>query len=124
MGEVTRNILLHLIDSGVLFNGYSSTSLNTHYGFDASLLSKVEGAEEDEDIKKIIIHDLGMDLDSVTEECIEIVRWAVSMVARRAASLAGCAIAAVVLHTGNEKSPPGEKDTGVDVGLDGRYVYI
>ena len=63
-------------------------------------------------------------MDHLTDGCIEIVRWACSMVARRAASLAGCAIAAVVLHTGNEKSPEGEKDTGVDVGLDGRYIAI
>jgi hexokinase len=63
-----------------------------------------------------------MDVDHVSEGCAEIVQWACKMVASRAAALAACAIAAVVLHTGNDKVPEGENDTGVDVGLDGRWV--
>ena len=120
LGEVTRNMLLHLIDSCVLFNGYSSPILNTHYGYDASFVSNVEGAKEDREVKKMIINDLGVDPEHMTAGCVEIVRWACSMVARRAASLAACAIAAVVLHTGNDQTPEGEEETGVDVGLDGR----
>ena len=120
LGEVTRNMLLHLIDSCVLFDGYSSPILNTHYGYDASFVSRVEGAKEDGEVKKIIINDLGVDPEHLTAGCVEIVRWACSMVARRAATLAACAIAAVVLHTGNDQTPEGEDETGVDVGLDGR----
>ena len=42
------------------------------------------------------------------------------MVSERAAALAACAIAAVIVHTGNDKPSAGsEQDAGVDVGLDG-----
>ena len=111
---------MHLIDSSVLFNGYSSPILNTHYGYDAAFVSNIEGAKEDKDVKKIIVKDLGVEVDHIQERDIAIVRWACEMVARRAAALAACAIAAIVLHTGNDKTPNGEKDTGVDVGIDGR----
>jgi hexokinase len=36
LGEVTRNVLLHLVDSQVLFDGYSSKALNAHYGLDTA----------------------------------------------------------------------------------------
>lgn len=122
IGEITRNILLHLIDSIVLFGGYSSPVLNRHYGYDASFVSNVEGATEDKDLKKILIRDLQVDAENITDGCVELVRWACSVVAKRAATLAACAIAAVIMHTGNDKTPEGEDDTGVDVGIDGRCV--
>lgn len=84
------------------------------------MVSNVEGGKGIQDIKKIIIRDLGVHADYVSEEDVEIVKWACGMVARRAATLAACAIAAVVLHTGNDKTPDGETETGVDVGIDGR----
>ena len=120
LGEISRNMLLHLIDSSSLFSGYSSPILNTHYGYDTSFVSNVEGAKDKEAVKKIIIDDLGVDPKHVGEKDLEMVQWACSMVARRAASLAACAVAAVILHTGNDKVPEGATDTGVDVGLDGR----
>ena len=60
----------------------------------------------------------------MTDGCVEIVRWACNVVAGRAAALSACVIAAVILHTGNDKVPEGEEDTGVDVGLDGRQVHL
>ena len=114
LGEVSRNILLHFIDTGLLFDGFSTPVLNTHYGYDTAFVSKVEGANAAE-VKNIILNDLGTDADHVSDTCVEIVQWACRMVATRAASLAACAIAAVVLHTGNDKS-----DSGADVGMDGR----
>lgn len=101
-----------------MFNGYSSPILNTHYGYDAAFVSGVEGAKDAEAVKKIIIKDLGVEEKHVSDKDAEIVQWACSMVAKRAAALAACAIAAVVQHTGNDK--PGKEDKGVDVGLDGR----
>ncbi|ORX39921.1 putative hexokinase [Kockovaella imperatae] len=118
LGEVSRNILLHFIDSGLLFDGFSSPVLNTHYGYDTAFVSKVEGAKDNAEIKRIILQDLGVEADHVTETCIEIVRWACRVVATRASSLAACAVAAVVLHTGNDGSRA-EPDRGVDVGMDG-----
>lgn len=47
LGEITRNILLALLDAApkpILFNGKASESLNKHYGLDTELLSLVESA--------------------------------------------------------------------------------
>lgn len=61
-----------------------------------------------------------MDASKVSPTCIEIVKWACEMVSVRAAQLAACAIAAVVVYTKNHEIPVAEQDTGVDIGLDGR----
>lgn len=120
LGEISRNILLHFIDSSLLFNGFSSEILNTHYGYDAAFVSAVEGAKDLKEIQTVIVEQLGIGAEHLTEGCAEIVQWACNVVSGRAAALAACAIAAVVQHTGNDKVPEGETDTGVDVGLDGR----
>lgn len=120
IGEISRNILLHLIDSSVLFSGHSSKILNTHYGYDAAFVSGIEGSISTEETKKIIIKELGVKEEYVSDNCVELVSWACRLVSDRAGALAGCAIAAVIQHTGNDKVPEGEEDTGVDVGYDGR----
>lgn len=117
-------MLLHLIDLSVLFKGYSSPIINTHYGYDASIVSGIEGAKDADGVRKIVSQNLGVDNRYITDEDLKIVQWACEMVATRAAALAACAVAAVVLHTGNDKVGEGEKDQGVDVGLDGRYVQM
>lgn len=119
LGEITRNILLYMIDSSLLFGGHSSEILNTHYGFDTSFVSGIEGISSPEEVKKLIIKELKVNPEHVTDKCPEIVQWAVRLVSDRACKLAACAIAAVVLHTGNDKAPEGEEDKGVDVGVDG-----
>jgi len=47
LGEITRNILLALVDATpkpILFNGKSTERLNRHYGLDTEMLSLVESA--------------------------------------------------------------------------------
>lgn len=119
LGEITRNMLLYMIDSSLLFGGHSSEIINTHYGFDTSFVSGIEGISSPEEVKKLIVKELKVDPKHVTDKCPEIVQWAVRLVSDRACKLAACAIAAVVLHTGNDKAPEGEEDKGVDVGVDG-----
>ncbi|WWC89990.1 uncharacterized protein L201_004920 [Kwoniella dendrophila CBS 6074] len=120
LGEITRNILLHLIDASVLFKGYSSKIINTHYGYDTAFVSGVEAAKSPEEVKDLIIKQLGVDSKHIAEGDAEIVQWACRVVSERACKLAACAIAAVVKHTGNDKIPSnGEEDKGVDVGIDG-----
>ncbi|EJF63058.1 hypothetical protein DICSQDRAFT_103564 [Dichomitus squalens LYAD-421 SS1] len=49
LGEITRNILLSLVDAApkpLLFNGRSSDVLDTHYGLDTAVMSEVEEAWE------------------------------------------------------------------------------
>lgn len=111
LGEISRNMLLHFVDLSLLFDGFSSPVLNTHYGYDAAFVSAVEGAKP-EDVKAIVVDHLGIEAEHVTDSCAEIVQWACEMVARRASALAACAIAAVVQHTGKGEEP-------IDVGLDG-----
>ena len=55
LGEITRNILLALIDAAprpLLFNGrIGSGALNQHYGLDTAVMSDVEGAWADDEPK-------------------------------------------------------------------------
>ena len=55
LGEITRNILLALIDAApkpLLFNGrIGSGALNKHYGLDTAVMSDVEGAWADDEPK-------------------------------------------------------------------------
>lgn len=47
LGEITRNLLLALIDATpqpILFDGKATESLNKHYGLDTEMLSQVESA--------------------------------------------------------------------------------
>ena len=47
LGEITRNILLALVDAApkpILFNGKATERLNAHYGLDTEMLSLVESA--------------------------------------------------------------------------------
>jgi hexokinase len=52
LGEITRNILVALIDAApkpLLFSGKTTTILNKHYGLDTSVMSEIEGAWEGKD---------------------------------------------------------------------------
>jgi hexokinase len=52
LGEITRNILVALIDASpksLLFGGKTTVVLNKHYGLDTSVMSDVERAWEGND---------------------------------------------------------------------------
>lgn len=109
-----RNIMLHLIDNLLLFNGQSSTILNTHYGFDTAFVSAVEGAKSAQEVKSVIFRELNIPENNISAKDIEYVQWACRAASTRAAALSACAVAAVVLHTkALDKSEP------IDVGMDG-----
>lgn len=47
LGEISRNVLLSLVDAApkpLLFNGKSTSAFNVHYGLDTSFMSDVERA--------------------------------------------------------------------------------
>ncbi len=49
LGEITRRVLLSLIDAApkpILFNGKSTAALNNQWGFDTSVMSDVDSAWE------------------------------------------------------------------------------
>lgn len=116
LGEITRNILLHLVDASELFEGYSSDVLNEHYGFDTEFVSTVEGAKTDDEVTAAIVKFLKIKEKHIRPKDIELVRWAVGLVAHRACYLAATAIAAVVLHTEPHRD---SNDKEIDVGVDG-----
>ncbi|RDB20456.1 Glucokinase [Hypsizygus marmoreus] len=133
LGEITRNVLVALIDAApksLLFGGKSTTILNTHYGFDTSVMSDIEDAWEGprkslsgdksapafstfdastlpsnisaklERIRSVVVKQLGFNDSDVTLKDAAIVRWACSLVATRAALLSGVALATVLIQTG------------------------
>lgn len=95
-----------------MFNGHSSNELNTHYGLDTALVSAIESAASPTDVRRVLEKDLGLKPEVITDSDLEIVSWATRLVSIRAASLAACAIASVVNHTGNQGKE-------VDIGVDG-----
>jgi hexokinase len=133
LGEIVRNILLYFIDLSLLFSGYSSSVLNTHYGLDTAVMSAIEAAADittssskvsesgsTEAIRKIIVKEMGVEEKLVEERDVEIVKWAVQAVGTRAAAMSACAIATVVSHTQGETNK--ESTDVIDVGIDGSYV--
>ena len=179
LGEVTRNVLLALVDAAptpLLFNGRSSTQLNTQFGLDTAVMSEVEEAwqagrvhtshvkaveggnaiEYDtvseqtpsdgpntadvhfldvdqygsadkarlEKIRQVIINRFSIEPENVSLRDASIVRWAASLVARRAARMSACSIAAVLIQTGKAKLGGNftPKEDHIVVGVDGRRV--
>lgn len=133
LGEIVRNILIHFIDQSILFKGYSTDALNSHYGLDTAVMSDIEAAADlptspssnsapspsSLAIRRILVKELGVKSELINEEDVEIVKWAVIAVGTRAASMSACAIATVVDHThsGEEQK---ESTEVIDVGIDGR----
>jgi len=170
LGEITRNVLLSLIDAApkpLLFNGKASSTLNKHYGLDTAVTSeieviwskdrtsqdsdhKVEGAAaisctdvpqapiyfgnenelSDDDksrlerIRNVLIQRLSLSSEDVSLRDAAIVRWAASLVAHRAAKLAACAVATVLVQTERAKLGGGSKppDENIVVGVDGSLI--
>lgn len=130
LGEITRNILLSLIDTcpPVLFGGFSTAQLNGHYGFDTAIMSEIENAETSDGIRQILFNNFNMDEGIISEEDTEIVQWACRIVATRAAKLSATAVAAVLVQTdhaiigGGYPNSNGKTDEMIKIGVDGRYV--
>ncbi|KAJ7781622.1 hypothetical protein B0H16DRAFT_1499098 [Mycena metata] len=108
LGEITRNILLSLVDAApksLLFGGKTTPALNAQWGLDTSVMSGVEEAWEGKDI----------------------VKWASSLVARRAALLSGAAVATVLIQTGRavlsgQEGKPTKNEPKIGVGVDGSLI--
>ncbi|KAG5654669.1 hypothetical protein H0H81_009918 [Sphagnurus paluster] len=184
LGEITRNILVSLIDASptpLLFRGKSTRILNKHYGLDTSFMSEVENAWEgpnrslsgdqsapdfatfdaeklpDNIVRKLeriritVIKELGFQESDVTLKDAavssrlnsglevrpadmdlgysQIVRWACSLVARRAALLSGVAVATILLQTGRAafagedgEFPTSTSTEKIGVGVDGSLI--
>ncbi|KAF9574197.1 glucokinase [Mortierella alpina] len=96
LGEITRNVLLHLIDQRLLFEGTSSPTLNRHWGFETKFMSAIEHDNSSTliPIAQILEQDLGVYLNTQVDR--EIVKFVCQLVGKRAARLSAMAVAAVV----------------------------
>ena len=112
LGEITRNVLLNLIDRVLLFNGHSSKELNGHYSFETEYMSTIEADDTDtlEDTRRILEESL--DLPSTTLTDRQIVKRICQIVGLRAARLSSAALSAVVSHCNVLES-------GCNIGIDG-----
>jgi len=129
LGEITRNVLLALIDAApkpILFGGKATNAINKHYGLDSAVMSDIEEAWADskrastteslsspewelslspaergglQRIREVIIAKLGFTAADVSLRDAAIVTRVVTMVAGRAAKLSGCAVAATLVQT-------------------------
>jgi hexokinase len=125
LGEITRNLMLSLIDASppVLFRGESTSSLNAHYGFDTALMSEIESATSVDEVRKVLVDKVGFAPEAVSDADAEITLWACHIVAKRAAKLSACAVAAVLIQTGNatlDESSNSSESSKIAVGVDGR----
>lgn len=96
LGEITRNILLHLIDHRLLFDGTSSQQLNTQWAFETKFMSQIESDSSATliPIAQILEQELGIYLNTQVDR--EIVKAVCGFVGKRAARLSAMATAAVV----------------------------
>jgi len=122
-------VILHFIDaeattlgSGVrpLFNRVSSKKLNGHFEIDVAVMHEIE-AVRDKDVPRVVATKFGLPQESVTKEDGNIVKEICRAVARRAARLSACAIAAVLVQKDRAKLGGGTDISG-QVGVEGRSV--
>ncbi|KIK08425.1 hypothetical protein K443DRAFT_672443 [Laccaria amethystina LaAM-08-1] len=154
LGEIARQVVGSLVDAvpPILFGGKGTPVLNAHYGLDTSFMSNIETAWDDNDdhtlpslgafdqeqlspqvkvkldrIRQVIVEDLAFQSEQVTLKDAAIVRTICYVVARRAATLSGVALATVLIQTdyaslpGEAKSLKNEKET-INVGVDGSLI--
>lgn len=127
LGEVTRNVLLHLVDSQVLFQGFSSQALNAHYGLDTAIMSALESPSDksatdmSSAIRQVLTRELGLSASLIDDaDCLAAARVS-EIVGTRGCRLSACAIAATVIQTGGDKKE-WEEGKKLVFGLDGSLV--
>lgn len=120
LGEVLRQVLITLIKDANLFNGKSSTPLDTQYGIDTSAMSNIAGDDSAhlDKVGETITTAFGIPDSSVDDR--KAVKLVSDAIARRSARLAAVAVSAVSDHTGRFESATEARP--VDVGADGSLV--
>jgi hexokinase len=117
LGEITRNVLLNLVDRSLLFNGYSSNDLNSHYSFETEYMSTIEKDDTDtlERTREVLEESLNLSPTTLTDR--QIVKRVCQMVGLRAARLSAAALSAILSHCNLIES-------GCNIGIDGSlFLY-
>lgn len=100
LGEIARNTILSLVDNLLLFNGESSTLLNTQWGFETAFVTAIESdlTEDLRHIKEILEKTVGIPSTTLADR--QMVKLICDFVGRRASRLAACGLASVLSHCG------------------------
>ncbi|KNZ54739.1 hypothetical protein VP01_286g3 [Puccinia sorghi] len=134
LGELTRNVLMDMIDEGLLFAGHSTEKLNKHYGFDTALMSQIDGGgmlslkgkgreQHMRKVEGLIREQFGLTGGSVGGEADWIIiKRVCEIVATRAARLSAAAIATVIKQTEADSADDHKISIGVDGSLIERYA--
>jgi hexokinase len=112
LGEITRNVLLNLIDRTLLFNGYSSKDFNRDYSFETEYMSTIEDDNTNtlENTRQVLESSLNVPSTTLTDR--QIVKRICQIVGLRAARLSSASLSAVVSHCNALES-------GCSIGIDG-----
>nr|CAG8559593.1 12592_t:CDS:2 [Entrophospora candida] len=112
LGQITQNILLNLIDRGLLFGGFSSHIFNKHYSFETAYMSTIEDDKSPnlENTRKVLEELLNIPSTTLTDR--QIVKKICHLVGLRAARLSAAALAGVITHCD-------VIECGCDIGIDG-----
>ncbi|KAG9323435.1 hypothetical protein KVV02_008835 [Mortierella alpina] len=100
LGEITRNVLLNLIDRRLLFEGHISPDLNQMWTFETAYMSTIEADASPtlHATRKILESTLSFPATSLNDR--QIVKLVVELVGKRAARLSAAAVAGILEHTG------------------------
>jgi hexokinase len=106
LGELLRLAILHLIRAGALkFKVQASSPVFRHHALDSSLLSKLANIEdEDYELAATVVEET-LEAELVGPDEAQAICLLASAIARRAARLAGAALAAVVIQSGRLERP-------------------
>ncbi|XP_041477382.1 hexokinase-2-like isoform X2 [Lytechinus variegatus] len=111
LGEISRQVMVKLVQAKLLFNGVSSTKLDTANSFETRFLTDIEN--DDSNNGMVVTEILNkLDLDPSIDD-IMLVRAVCHSVAKRAARLAVAGLAAVTKKVHRENRPE------VTIGIDG-----
>ncbi|MBW0499840.1 hypothetical protein O181_039555 [Austropuccinia psidii MF-1] len=116
LGELTRAVLLDLIDEGLLFEGHSTEKFNQHYGFDTAVLSAIDGLGVEKRTEEIMRTRFGIERGETTDWVM--IESVCELIGVRAARLAAAAIAAVIRQTQADK----KTDSRISIGADGSVI--
>ncbi|KAI9485145.1 hypothetical protein BDB00DRAFT_773595 [Zychaea mexicana] len=112
LGEISRNVIVHLVDRQILFRGYSSNDLNKPYCFDTAYMSSIEmDSTPDLQETRHILEDV-LSVPSTTLMDRQLVKKICQVVGRRAARLSACGLAAVLKQSSLVSA-------GCTIGIDG-----
>jgi len=99
LGEITRNILLNLIDRRLVFEGNISADLNQMWTFETAYMSTIEADHSPTLRHTQTILESTLSFASTTLTDRQIVKAIVELVGKRAARLSAAALAGILEHT-------------------------